>query len=95
MPEQFAKSGHPCAFIWYHADAKLAGQLSDWVRETSDALGISGRLLIRQQTNKTTFMEIYPSIDETSIERIEKAAAAQSWFAQLTSPRQAEVFKDI
>jgi len=95
MPEYSADHGPCSAFIWYHADARLAGQLSDWVQGISSELDIDGRLLVRQQNDKTTFMEIYPVIEKETLAHIEHMAAKQHWFAQLLSPRQAELFAEI
>jgi len=95
MPENFADDGPCSAFIWYHADARLAGQLTDWVQEISSELDVDGRLLIRRQKNKITFMEIYATVEKETLARIEQKAAQQNWFAQLLSPRQAELFAEI
>jgi len=95
MPEHSADHGPCSAFIWYHADAQLAEPLSDWVQKVSSELNVRGRLLVRQQNDKTTFMEIYPSVEETTVAHIEHMAAKQSWFAQLLSTRQAEVFAEV
>jgi len=95
MPEHSANHDPCSAFVWYHADARLAAQLSDWVQEISKELELDGQLLIRQQNDKTTFMEIYPGVDEATVAHIEQMAAKQSWFTQLLSARQAEVFAEV
>jgi len=93
--ESTPETGLSSAFIWYHADAKLAGQLSRWVHEISQQSGLVGRLLMRNESGKNTFMEIYPGADKTTIANIEKIAAKQHWFTQLGSPRQVEIFNEI
>ena len=87
------------AFIWYHADAQLADVLQAWVESTGKALGITSRLMVRHQTDKTTFMEIYESgknMDmESLLRNVEASAAIQPWFVELHSQRKAEVFAEI
>jgi len=84
------------AFIWYHADAQLEEVLQVWVRQMGQTLNIPARLMVRHQPERTTFMEIYQasgSIDlQDMVEGIERDAANQAWFAQLHSPRKAEIF---
>jgi len=94
-PANSTKTSMPSAFIWYHADALLAAQLSDWVHEISKKTGLEGRLLMRDEDGKTTFMEIYPDAGAAAIAGIEKIAATRDWFTQLESPRRAEIFSEI
>ncbi|MDQ6986960.1 MAG: hypothetical protein Q9M25_04055 [Mariprofundaceae bacterium] len=95
MPENFAGDSLSSAFIWYHADARLAGQLADWVRKISSELDVDGRLLIRHQKDKTTFMENYAGAGKETVAHIEQMAVKQDWFAQLLSARQAEIFAQV
>lgn len=86
------------AFIWYHADAVMAGELQAWVGSMGDLLGIPARLMIRSQPDRTTFMEIYDLHCRTAVdvngmvEFIETQAGKQFWFSKLKSPRRAEIF---
>lgn len=86
------------AFIWYHADAALTEELQAWVNHIGRTQKIRGRLMIREQRDKTTFMEIYePGAGdiEPTLAAIEADAARQPWFNQLQSPRRTEVFSEI
>jgi hypothetical protein len=94
MPERTATQ---TAFIWYHADEVLSETLQTWVDQTGRLLGIPSKLMLRRQPEKTTFMEIYELAGDSKamLETIEANAAQQPWFAQLHSPRRAEVFFGI
>jgi len=102
MPEagpNFIAEGKKTAFIWYHADSRLANALRAWVEQTGQSLGIPAKILVRRQAERTTFMEIYEAAGnqnmEDMVEIIEACAAAQSWFARLQSPRRAEIFSEF
>jgi len=85
------------AFIWYHAEARLAETLQAWVKSTGKALGITSRLMVRHQADKTTFMEVYESTHdmEDIVKCIEARAAKQAWFSELDCQRKAEIFSEI
>ena len=91
-----ASNNKKAAFIWYHADAQMEDVLRQWVAQTSQTLSVSARLMVRQQPERTTFMEIYEVPENVDLqgvlEGIEKDAANQAWFVQLHSPRKAEIF---
>jgi len=102
MPDPDAKlcfKEKKAAFIWYHADAQLEETLQAWVEQIGQTLNIPARLMVRHQPARTTFMETYEAsgnIDfQGMIEGIERDAANQVWFAQLHSPRKAEVFVEV
>ncbi len=95
MSKPLSENGLPSAFIWYHADVQLSAQLSRWVQKISRDMGLEGRLLVRNEGDKTTFMEIYSGAGKTIMAEIEKRAATQSWFTRLASPRRVEIFSEI
>ena len=102
MPEagpDFIAEGKKTAFIWYHADTRLAHTLQAWVEQTGQSLGIPAKIMVRRQAERTTFMEIYEAAGnqhmEDVVEIIEAHAAAQPWFARLQSPRRAEIFSEV
>jgi len=101
MPDQAtnANTGKKAAFIWYHADTQLVDVLHAWVSKMGESEGISSRLMVRRQAERTTFMEIYEvsgSLDmEDVVESIERNAATQPWFTQLYGPRKAEIFVEV
>jgi len=84
------------AFIWYHADVELFDTLDLWVRNSATQKGIHSRLLVREEEQKTTFMEIYeplrPETARRTIEEIEQLARVEAWYPRLLSPRRAEIF---
>jgi len=81
-------------FVWYHADAALESELLDWLQLVERDLGVCGRFYIRQ-TDKTTFMEVYESVESGILARIETLAARQPWIDRLQSPRRAECFNKV
>jgi len=81
-------------FVWYHADATMEPLLLDWLSEIHRLIGISGRLYVRH-TDKTTFMEVYESVESGALARIETLAARQPWIDRLQSPRRAECFNKV
>jgi hypothetical protein len=87
------------AFIWYHADAQLEEVLHVWVKQIGETLHIPTRLMVRHQVGKTTFMEVYEASGsndlQNMIDGIERDVANQPWFAQLQSPRKAEIFVEV
>lgn len=83
----------PDAFIWYHADEKLEPELVDWLNVSAEKTGVRGKLYIRKQDNKTTFMETYANVPASTIERIEKLAALQPVFTHIE--RRCESFIEI
>jgi len=73
----------PDAFIWYHADEKLESALIDWLDEVQEQADVQGKLFIRKDGDKTTFMETYSDVTSATIARIEKLAAAYPAFEGL------------
>jgi hypothetical protein len=70
----------PDAFIWYHAGDTLEPDLPDWIDQVGETTGIRGRLFVRRENDRTTFMEIYSAVSGAMIERIESMAAQQPVF---------------
>jgi len=83
----------PDAFIWYHADKEQEPALVEWMNEVEINTGVRGKLYLRQQHDKTTFMETYADVSVITIARIEKLAAQQTVFAELN--RRCENFTPI
>jgi len=83
----------PDAFIWYHADKNMESDLQHWIDEVEAGAGVRGRLYIRIEKDKTTFMESYADISRATIERIEKLAASSPVFQDID--RRCESFIQI
>jgi len=83
----------PDAFIWYHADKNMESDLLGWIDEVEAETGVRGRLYIRIEKDKTTFMESYPDVSRATIDRIEKLAAASPVFQSID--RRCESFVKI
>jgi len=83
----------PDAFIWYHADKNMESDLQRWIDEVEAGAGVRGRLYIRIEKDKTTFMESYADISRDTIERIEKLAASSPVFQDID--RRCESFIQI
>jgi len=83
----------PDAFIWYHADKKQESELLEWVAHVDQQAGVRGKLLIRIEQDKTTFMETYSDVSSATIRRIEKLASTYPLFKDID--RRCESFIDI
>jgi len=83
----------PDAFIWYHAADDQEPALQAWMETVEQQADIRGRLLIRRQDEKITFMEHYADVSTPTIDRIERLAAKQPLFESIT--RCCEAFIDI
>jgi len=70
----------PDAFIWYHADEKLEPALTEWLAEVKEKADVQGKLYLRKEGDKTTFMESYSDVTSSTIKRIEKLAATHPTF---------------
>lgn len=81
------------AFIWYQTDSGREPELTAWLEEVKEITSIEGKLYIRNQNDKTTFMESYADLSQAMIERIEKLAAKQAVFADIE--RHCESFQPI
>ncbi len=91
MPDQ--KMASSSAFIWYHADAEQQGPILQWQAELSETLGVQGRLLLRHDSGKTTFMEIYEHVESPLVEQIEAQAKQLPIFAGIE--RRCESFIEV
>ncbi|GAV20984.1 hypothetical protein MMIC_P1962 [Mariprofundus micogutta] len=83
----------PDAFIWYHAHEKLESELMSWLDEIEDKAGVRGKLFVRKDDGKTTFMESYSDVTTSTITRIEKHAAQHPVFTNIE--RRCESFMRI
>jgi len=83
----------PDAFLWYHADAEREPALLNWIERVEAHAGVRGRLYIRKQEQRTTFMECYRDVSSATIRRIEALAAADPLFEQIE--RRCESFVEI
>jgi len=83
----------PDAFIWYHADANKEPELLHWLELVHQQADVRGNLFIRNDEQKTTFMETYNDVSSATIKRIEKLAATYSLFEDIH--RQCESFIKI
>lgn len=84
----------PELFIWYHAAAGIENELRQWLDHLK-AQGIRGRLLVRHEEGRTTFMEVYAAVDTDMLATIESQARQQTWYHALQSPRRCESFREI
>jgi len=84
----------PELFIWYHAPAGIEGELRRWLGRLK-IRGIRGRLFVRHEEERTTFMEVYAAADDDMLATIESQAKQQTWYHTLQSPRRCESFKEI
>ena len=66
------------AFIWYHGQLKDAAIYQAWLQTALEKTGVTGRLLVRQQIEKTTFMEVYEHIDVAIIDKLVRLAEQQA-----------------
>ena len=83
----------PDAFIWYHANENQEPALVDWLVKVEEQADVRGKLFIRKEKDKTTFMETYTDVSSATINRIEKLASTQPLFA--TIHRQCESFVEV
>lgn len=83
------------AFVWYHAEASLQPELLDWLEQVESHLGVRGQLFVRLTPEKTTFMELYDSVESATLVQIEALASRQPWIGRLQSPRRAECFNKV
>ena len=83
----------PDAFIWFHADAALESELLKWLDSVEEQAGVRGKLFIRKDENKVTFMESYSDVSSATISRIESMAAKQPLFQHIE--RRCESFVKI
>jgi len=81
------------AFIWYHADSNLQTDLLAWLGQVKRATGIQGRLLVRKQPDKTTYMEIYDNVKPQLIDIIEDLAGQTPCFSDIQ--RRCESFSSL
>jgi len=73
----------PDAFIWYHANETLEPALLDWLKEVEEKADVEGKLYLRKEADKTTFMECYNDVTSSTIKRIEKLAMAYPAFEEI------------
>ncbi|MDQ7011318.1 MAG: DUF4936 family protein, partial [Mariprofundaceae bacterium] len=85
----------PELFIWYHAPADIENELRQWLSHLKAQQGIRGRLFVRHEKERTTFMEVYTAADADMLATIESQARQQTWYHALQSPRRCESFKEI
>ncbi|PIP02032.1 MAG: hypothetical protein COW18_11955 [Zetaproteobacteria bacterium CG12_big_fil_rev_8_21_14_0_65_54_13] len=83
----------PDAFIWYHADDTQEPALLKWLDEVEASAGVRGKLYLRKQDDKTTFMEAYTEVSAATIRRIERLAKKQPVFEHIA--RRCESFIEI
>ena len=83
----------PDAFIWYHANEAMEPELLDWMDQVEAFAGVRGKLLVRIEKDKSTFMETYADVSHATIDRIEKQAAQQALFKSID--RHCESFVEI
>ncbi|MDX8405873.1 MAG: DUF4936 family protein [Mariprofundus sp.] len=83
----------PDAFIWYHAEQAAEPALVEWLHAVETNTGIRGKLFMRRQHDKTTFMESYADVSAETMARIEKLAAQQAVFADIS--RRCESFTPV
>ncbi|MDX8405023.1 MAG: hypothetical protein R8K50_02615, partial [Mariprofundus sp.] len=83
----------PDAFIWYHAEQAAQPALVAWLQMVETNTGIRGKLFMRHQHDKTTFMESYADVSTETMARIEKLAAQQAVFAGIN--RRCESFTPV
>jgi len=87
----------PDAFIWYHANENHEVELLNWLELVHDQADVRGKLFVRKDSDgdqtKATFMESYTDVSSATIKRIEKLAANQSLFDDIS--RQCESFVEI
>jgi len=83
----------PDAFIWYHADERMEPALVDWLVTVEEQADVRGKLFIRKEQDKTTFMETYTDVSRATINRIEKLASNQPLFKDIH--RQCESFVEV
>ncbi len=83
----------PDAFIWYHANENIEPELLDWLAQVEEKADVRGKLFIRKEDDKTTFMETYTNVSRATINRIEKMAASQPIFNDIH--RQCESFVEV
>jgi len=83
----------PDAFIWYQADDTQEAALLTWLDDVEAGAGVRGKLYMRKQDDKTTFMEAYTDVSMATIKRIEKLAKKQPVFENTS--RRCESFIEI
>jgi len=83
----------PDAFIWYHADENMEPALVEWLDQVKENADVRGKLFIRKEKDKTTFMETYTDVSRATINRIETLASNQPLFKCIH--RQCESFVEI
>lgn len=74
----------PDAFVWYHANAELEPALLSWIDIVEAQAGVRGKLYLRKENEKVTFMECYSDVSRATILRIEQLAASNELFAGVT-----------
>ncbi|TLS75237.1 hypothetical protein FE236_09710 [Mariprofundus erugo] len=74
----------PDAFVWYHASEELEPALLAWMDVVETEAGVRGKLYVRKENEKVTFMECYSDVSRPTILRIEQLAAANTLFTSLT-----------
>ncbi|MDQ6996176.1 MAG: hypothetical protein Q9M82_01795 [Mariprofundus sp.] len=83
----------PEAFIWYHADENMEPAFIEWLEQVEEQADVRGKLFIRKENDKTTFLETYTDVSRATINRIEKMAVAQPIFNDIH--RQCESFVEV
>jgi len=83
----------PDAFVWYHTDENKEPELLHWLDKVHEQADVHGKLFIRKEQDKTTFMEAYNNVSTATINRIEKMAANQVLFQDIH--RQCESFVEV
>jgi len=88
-----AKPTQASAFIWYHANSHQETAFQVWLSSIEQQLNIKGQLYKREQSEKTTFMEVFEHVDSAMIKKIEQLATQQHCFNGIH--RQCESFERI
>ncbi len=83
----------PDTFIWYHADENMEPAFIAWLEQVEEKADVRGKLFIRKEQDKTTFMETYTNVSRATINRIEKLASTQDLFKEIH--RQCESFVEV
>jgi len=83
----------PDAFIWYHANENMEPELLQWLTQVEKEADVRGKLFIRKENDKNTFMETYTDVSSATINRIEKMAGRHHLFKGIH--RQCESFIEI
>lgn len=89
----FAMSEMTSLFIWYHGQPASQQDYLNWLVLAQQHFGIQGRLLIREEPDRITYMEIFEQVEVDIYSQLERLAADQACFH--TIERHCEAFKDV